>query len=446
MNCSTPALSADRRKKDAALRGAIATGLLAKGTGVAVQLIAIPFAIRHLGLEGFGQYATAVAMFSWISLCETVVGQSMVRKMVVAIRNKDEDRATSIAFTGAVSVAAAAVIVGALLAGALALWNLLCGGESYSVGPLYIAAGFIAVLRVVLAIAGRVRSAFQQTHVDNTFSIVANLAAIVFVFTAVTYKPSPLTLLLAVSLPPLVCQMVSGWLLFSNNQLLQGQRTFLPEIARELVSEGKWISLAQMGTILERQVPLVIFALASEPALAGQYAIAMQLLLMAAGPVIMITVPLMPAVADSMHSGDNVWWSKRIDFLTKAILLVGLAAVASALVIGPATLSFLFGVDHLFTPASCGLLAAWLTAIVAANCYHCVLMAVGQVKQLGLLLFAQGILFVLLGVPTFMMGGLTGVFALGLVLTTTCTLLPWKRQAGFLADRRSCTGDNPLSV
>jgi O-antigen/teichoic acid export membrane protein len=445
VNRSASALSEDRRKKDAALRSAIATGLAAKGTGVALQLLAIPFAIRHLGLEGFGQYATAVALFSWIALCETVVGQSMVRKLVAAIRNTDADQTTSISFTGAITVSAAAVTLGALVAGAIALWSIFSGGMEYPVGPLYIAAGCIAVLRVVVAIAGRVRSAFQQTHIDNTFSLVANLAAMVAVFIAMTYKPSPLTLLLAVSLPPLFFQMVSGWLIFSNNPLLQGQKTFLPEIARELVSEGKWISLAQIGTILERQVPLVIFALASAPALAGQYAIAMQLLLMAAGPVIMITVPLMPAVADSMHSGDNAWWSKRIDLLIKAILFVGITGIASALVIGPATLSLVFGVDHLFTPASCGFLAAWITAIVAANCYYCVLMAVGQVSHLGVQLLAQGILFVLLGAPTFIMGGLTSVFALGLILTTICTLLPWKQQAKILANQHFGAG-NPVRV
>lgn len=415
------------------LRAAVSTGAVAKLSGVFVQLAAIPYAVRQMGLEAFGQYAFAIALFSWVFLLDAVWGQALVRKTVAAINRSDASAVTSLVFT---AFAATAVFVGVGAAVLFAIgvaWILIGGPISIEGGiTFFVASGCIACLRMLLAVVARARAAFQQIHVENLLALAANCAAIIAVFVCVKIWPTPLVLLLAVFVPPVLAQLVSGVILYRSNPLLHGRPVFDKSTARSLLTEGRWLSLAQVGILMERQVPIIIFTLLSLSQMGGQYAVAMQLMTMSASVLVMITTPLMPAIADALHSGDKQWWSTRIHLLDRIVTFAGLAGVVGAIFVGQEGLRLLFGIGVFFSPAALGALALWITAMLSAHCYYTVMIASGHAELVGKQLLIYGLLFLLLGCPAFVAGGFTGLFAVGVVLAIICTRSSWKKRTKSL--------------
>ena len=413
--------------RDRALTSAVSTGLLSKGGAVALQLLAIPFAIRQLGLDAFGQYAAAIALFSWAGIVEGLVGQSVIRKLVPAVQRRDADAVSSIAFT------AATVMIGATLAviwAAVVVFGTLsffsAGGHPDWDYILVVAAALVAALRVMLAITSKVRAAFQQLHIENSLTAAANLVAAILVFAVLSYQPSPIALLLSMSVPALLAQLLNAWLLRTNSALLQGSMHFDPETARELTSEGGWLTLGQVGMLLERQLPVVLLSVWGLAELSGKYAVAVQITLMAAAPVLMFTIPFMPSVADAIAAGHDSWWQKRLAFIHALTVVLGLLGVAVASVFGPQLLNFVFGQGEFFTHSACAALAAWIAAILAANGYYAVMCAGGKMRLLGVSMFVEGMCFVVLGSVAFFLFGFVGVFLIGAAVTMCCTYVPWR--------------------
>ena len=429
--------SSSAEARDLAVRRAVLTGLLSKGGGVVLQLLAIPFAIRQMGMVAFGEYATAIAAFSWILLGETVVGQAMVRKIVVSIRTRDASAVTSAFYTGVATVGILAAVASVIVCAVVVAWvTTKDQAVDGRVLTLYFAAGVTAVLKLFLTVTARARSAFQQTHVDNIYNALANAASLAAVFLMLPVWPQPLTLLVAIFVPPLAAQSISAVQMFATNPLLGGAFRFEFAMAREFLGESWWLLLGQIGTMCERQLPLIVFTLASLPAAVGQYAIAMQLILMAASPVVMITAPLMPAVADAMHSNDHHWWVRRVHALDRTITAGGLITMVLALFQGPAFLNLLFGSKVMLSALACAALAGWIMTLLSALIYFSVLMARGEVSLPGKALCVQGCLFALLGTPVFLFAGFGGLFALGMILTTLITREPWRRRVRLL--EKSC--------
>jgi O-antigen/teichoic acid export membrane protein len=429
--------SKNLKKRDLAIRYAVLTGLLSKGGGVILQLVAMPFAIRQIGLVAFGEYATALAAFSWVLLGETVVGQAMVRRIVASIRNKDASSVTSAIYTGLATVGFLAVIAAVLFCTVFIAWAIIeKRAIEEEVLKLYLAAGLTAVFKLFLTVTARARSAFQQTHVDNSYNALANIVSLAAVFLLLPVWPTPLTLLLALFLPPLAAQMVSAIQMFITNPLLWGAFRVDITAAREFLSESWWLLLGQIGTMCERQLPLVVFSLASFPAEAGLYAIAMQLLLMAASPLVMITSPLMPAIADAMHSNDHHWWSRRVRVLDRIITAGGCITMVLAFFQGSAFLHLLFGSKAVLSAFACAALVGWIVTILSALIYFTVLMAKGEARLLGKTLCMQGCIFALLSAPAFLLLGVGGLFSLGMILAVFITREPWRRRV--VAFERYC--------
>lgn len=416
------------------LQVAVSTGALAKLSGVFVQLAAIPFAVRQMGLEAFGQYAFAIALFSWVFLLDAVWGQALVRKTVAAINRSDASAVTSLVFTAFAATAAFVSGGAALLVVIGGAWILLGGQTGIEGGiTLFVASGCIACVRMLLAVVARARAAFQQIHVENLLALAANCVAITAVFVCVRIWPTPLALLLAVFVPPVLAQLVSGLILYRSNPLLHGRLVFDKTMARSLLSEGRWLSLGQVGVIMERQVPIIVFTLLAMSQMGGQYAVAMQLMTMSASVLIIMTTPLMPAIAEAMHSGDTEWWVSRVRSIDRVVICAGVAGSIGAILIGQELLSALFGVSDLFSRSALGALAVWVAAMLSALCYYSVLMAAGRAEQIGKRLFAYGLSFLVLGAPAFLSTGFVGVFVVGALLTLLCTRGPWARETRRLA-------------
>lgn len=425
--------SSHAKVRDIAIRYAVLTALLSRGGGTALQLVAMPFVVRQLGLVAFGEYSTAVAAFSWVLLGETVIGQAMVGRLVLSARTEDANAATAAICTGLATAGLLASIVGVLFS---ITWVAMALMQKWTIEKgtiiLYIAAGLISVFKLFLTVTSRARSAFQQTHVDNVYNALANVGSFAAVFLLLPLSPKPSTLLLVLFLPPLAAQLASAVQMFATNTLLTGVFRVDLVMAREFLGESWWLFLGQIGIMSERQLPLIVFSLASYSAIAAQYAIAIQLTLMAASPVTMITIPLIPAMTHAMHNDDHSWWVRRVRVLDRIITIGGCITMVFALLKGPAVLHLLFGSAEIFSGFECAALTGWIMAVLSALIYFSVLMAKGEAAFLGKSSCVKGCVFALLGFLAFTHQGFGGLFTLGMILTWVITREPWRRRVRAL--------------
>lgn len=399
-----------------------------------LQLLAIPYAVRVLGLATFGEYAAAVALFNWGAILEAGIGTSLVRRMVVTLPKKNVQETTSILVTGCFILTLLVVVAAG---GAAILWRISAAPASgSSVGThmsnLYLCSGALAGLKLIASVAQRARSAFQQTHVNNLYNGAANCVSALLLWIGAGGHATAYTLLFAMTIPSVVAYVCNGIGLWLGNPLVRGKWTVDWPTAKEMVLESGWLGLSQGGVFLERQAPLLVLTSLGTAALVGRYACAMQVLVIIAGMVVIVSTPLMPAVAEAIHTGDHGWWRRRVRLLEISIFCLGVVAVAAMWIAGPVVMRTLFGEGAQFDGVSCAGLAAWTTMLLASNCHYTVMVAAGKFRPIGSLLILQGGLFLISFYLLFRVVSFGGIFWLGAFLTLACTYLPWRRQVRIL--------------
>lgn len=415
-----------RTFRDRAIVSSILTAVAAKGCGIILQIVAIPYAIRALGLEVYGTYAAATALFGWVAMLETGLGASMIRGMVASISKGDGESAVSYFSTGMMVVAVLVAVLGitAMSAAGIALW-MGYGSDWLKHTPLFLCAGLLAGMQIVASCAARARAAFQETHINNIYGAVSNIVSAILLWLLVRPGATALTILLALNLPLVVANICNGLMLFAQKPLLRARWSFDWRRGWVMFREGSWLTLGQGGVFLERQGPMLLLAANSTAALVGEYACAIQLLTIMAGLITMVSAPLMPAIADAIHAGETIWWRRRVIALQVVIVLFGLLGMLVMSVYGADILHSLFGRSVEFGASGSAGLTCWTAVLLSSHLFYTVLVAAGRLKTVAINQILQGGI-ILAAFATFQTSiGMGSYFWLAAVLTFVATLVPW---------------------
>ncbi len=411
------------------------TAVGAKGCGILLQILAIPYAIRVLGVEAYGVYATAAALFGWLSLLEAGLGANLVTGMVSAIARGDH-AGTGMLFRLGLGITALLAWSVALLALAgVALWQSMQEGGrgAGEVMPLFTAAAVLAALQLSTAAVSRARAALQQTHVNNLFGAAANLVSALLLLLLVKPGLSSVTLLLALNAPLVLAQLANGALLVAQHPEWLSWRGVDWRRGREMLRGGAWLAFAQAGVFLEREAPKLILAAATTAAVVGHYACAVQILMILAGLVVMVTTPLMPAVADAIVRGEHSWWKRRVVCILLGV--IGLGAVAALVmgVSGQRLVSWVFGETMQFSSVDLVGLAAWGTAVLLSHILYTVLIAAGRMRVVAQWQLIEGVIIVVSFALLHSKIGLGGMFWFSSATTLFVTFGPWALAVRKLA-------------
>lgn len=406
----------------------------AKGCGVLLQIVAIPYSVRVLGFETYGTYATAAALFGWISLLEIGVGANVIRGIVSAINRQDSQKIGRLFKAGlAITSLLAMGSAGTVFAGMWLFDKVNPAAMSKDALPLFAVAASLAGLQITMGAAARARAAFQETHINNLFGAGANLASALLLWIVVKPGTSSCVLLLVLNGPLVAAQFINGIDLLARKPVLLSAKALDWSETRELLRGGTWLALAQAGVFLEREAPKLLLAATSTAFAVGRYACAVQILLMMAGLVIMVSAPMLPAIADAMESGDHHWWRRRVILLLIAILSVGVLAATTMAFYGPRLTALVFGRDVEFTASECAGLMVWGTTVLLSHVLYVALVAAGCMKRVAQWQLAQGIIIVLSFFFLYRLIGLSGMFWLSAAITSIVTFVPWWREAQNLA-------------
>lgn len=415
-----------RSNRDRAILRSVFTAVGAKGCGILLQIVAIPYTIRTLGLEVYGTYAAAVALFGWVSMLEVGLGASLIRGMVAAMARKDGEAASSLFATGIAMAGLLVTVIGSTLIILAGVMISMGHGNAWSNAlPLFVCAGCLAGLQIVTGMAARARAAFQETHINNIFGALANLVSALLLWLLIKPGVTALTILAALNMPLIIAQVCNGVALVGQKPLLRSRWQLNWSEGWQMLREGGWLTIGQGGVFLERQAPMLVLTVSATVALVGKFACAVQLLLISAGLVTMISSPLMPAIVDSIHAGESSWWRRRVIILVTGIFLAGLVGIGIMALYGPRYLGILFGQNVNFTSNECAGLTGWTTTVLASHVLYTVLVAAGRLKPVAVYQITQGIFILCAFVMLHSLIGLGGIFWIATLVTLLTTFLPW---------------------
>lgn len=254
--------------------------LLAFACGLAANFITIPFVVRWIGLEVFGQAGLVLAVCAPLMLIGTVLGQALVREMSSHL-GAGEAEVASRTLEAALRLCLMASAVGwmLLVVGGPWITSFLARKETHSQ---------TLALAFLIAAIGWFTQQFSQvlqgtSAARQDFRLIAKVAA----FSAVAGVAATLGITWAVpTLEGYLCGVAAGfvlslgcWLFTLRHDLrwcnvFRGDRT--PELAA-LLHFGKWQGLAQLAGAFGNQIDRYALGALAPVAIVGQYNVANRL-------------------------------------------------------------------------------------------------------------------------------------------------------------------------
>lgn len=331
------------------VRFAVWTSAGSKALGLIVQFLAIPLAVRSLGPERFGIYTMLVSALVWIDLGRLGVGPGLTRELAVAWNRNERERERVLFSNAMFFLLTVAALLVMLLAGGypLAISHLgLIFGESTAQFRPEILAGMaiiatLLVTQVVFSAGEAARSAYQDDFINNLINTVANLGSLLLIFWVALFIPTVWSFALAVFGPMALAKGVNlALLLFrSRPYLLPRWRDLQRPVLHSLLGSSLAFWLVQIATLMMHNLSLVQLGQMIGAKEVTPFAVVFRLIQLLSTGVLMISMPLWPAITDAVVRGDRIWIRQAYRRLIMSALgfcvLVALALAALGTVLIP---------------------------------------------------------------------------------------------------------------
>lgn len=328
----------DRNRR---LRLALGTSFLSKALGAIVQVISLPILLGALGNDRLAAYLALTAVVAWVAPLGLGVLPALTRQLAMAAARDDKPLQSALFGAGFWFV----LIVGLLITVSSLLFATY-GDVRALIGVFPTVSGI--ELRVGLALAMvltgafffgntsvAVRAGFQEYHISNTLSVIANVATIVLLlllqgrdvaighFVTVVY--APLTVLVLFDL----VRVLRAHPYLTPPKFPRPEELKHGELANLFHTSGStWI--AQIHGFLVAHASVVVVAhlfLANETSAFGAM---MRVVLLVNAVVGLYVWPLIPAVTDAFTRGELGWARKSFQ---RSLALTLAAAGGAALVV-----------------------------------------------------------------------------------------------------------------
>lgn len=413
-------------------RLSLLTSVVSKVVSSVLQIAVIPLAINALGTDRFGVYVTLAATLGWVNMAGVGIGPGLTLGTASAVAARDRVREARLFTTAFALILTLTSITLTILALAISLLGIqTIFGAKLGVYQSEIGQGMVVLMlllgaNLVLSVVEAVQAGYQSQYVNNLWATLGNIFTIGMLLLVTSHWRSITGMIVAVYGSITVAKMFNaGQLLWRHPYLVPRWNNLDKALARMLITTGLAFLLGQFASLLYLEFNVFLVGRQLGPASAAGFAVMIQLLVLAGGMVIMITLPLWPAVADAWARGDRAWITnayKRttLGLMTYAILVGGVVAIAGNLIVtrwvgSQVVPSFTMQV----------LSGVYFVMIIWQNINHAFLIGLGQIRSASMGLLAGGIVMMIVNVLLVKVFGSSGVI-LGMCagLSITAWLFP----------------------
>jgi len=418
------------------VRWAFLTSAGSKGLGLLVQFLALPLAIRTLGPERFGLYTMLYAALVWIDLGRLGIGPGLTRELAVAWNRGERGREQAL-FSSAMClllaislVISAAVALGVYFGGSHLDWLF---GPSASKFGSELLAGVIVVSAFLIAhiafSAGEAaRSAYQDDFINNLTNMFANFVSLILIFAVAIYFPTIPAFAVAVFGSMVLAKGLNLALLisWSKTYLWPRWRFVDRRELRLLMNSSLAFFAVQIATLLMHNISLFQLGRVVGPEELTPFASVFRLTQLLATGVMMVSMPLWPAITDAAVRGDRDWIVRSYRRLIFGAVAFSTAVALTLTVLGPVLIPLWVGKEVVPDMTLTGLLGFYFVIWMWSHCHAVVLFGLGQLWRVAVVMVVEGVLVLTFAYALMPHFGAVGT-ALGMcaaALVTSTWLMP----------------------
>jgi O-antigen/teichoic acid export membrane protein len=415
MNTPT-VLSSDRRRRSTLLRLAIYSSGCSKVTALLLHSLAIPLVYRSLGSHQYALFVLLSGVLGTISLLQMGAGPGLTRELARAHAEGNLKQETSI-FGAAIifSIFAAGLgTAGVVVAVRLIPVNILFGnsfaGDQSEILRIATFCSVLLALYIVTGVADSALAGYQEQVFTGVSTTIANLVTTVVLYLVCSRSPSIAGVVFVLYGIPACSRLVNLVLLLWRRPYLihcLEKLSTLPIALLMQTGTGFW--LIQISSLVEQNAGAFIVAHFATPEAVAMFAIAFKIVGFAGSAVGIFTQPLWPSFTDAIVRRDldwvvNVFQKIKLGLVSSSIL----AAATWVLFSNWIFVHFFHAAEKLPLPLTL-VFATYLVANMWTHLHYISLMGIGNIWSISLVIFAENLLMVVLGLVFTSRWGATGM-------------------------------------
>jgi len=330
----TSTFTTHRRARFRRIGFSVIASLIARGLSLVITIITTPLTLKYLGPERYAIWVTLSSITALLAFADLGIGNGLLNSISEA-NGKDDRAAAQKSLSNAfLMLTSLALLIGIVL---IALYPVIPWDKIYNVtsplaksesGP--VTAVFIAcfLINMPLGIVQKALMGYQETYIDNVWSMVARIGSLIGIFLAVRLDLGLVGLVIAlVGLPILttICEWVQMFW-FRRPWLRPSLRNIDPKIIWFLMRLGWMFFALQIAGTLAYNIDNLVIAQVISPEAVTNYSIPSQLFKLSTVFISLVSLPLWPAYGEAIARHDLSWVRKTfrlsllINFASSALL------------------------------------------------------------------------------------------------------------------------------
>jgi O-antigen/teichoic acid export membrane protein len=294
---------------------AVLSSLVARFSGVVLQVISMPIAAVALGAQGFTIYSMITATLSWLTLSNFGLGPALTVRFSSEYGTGEAEApqqsfstASLITFTITLSVGFIALVAIFATPLPMTLFHQFQNQAQEVVLSLALAVGVFALAQN-LSIVEATQLGLQESYRLNRFTATGTLVAAGAVFLAAALAPRPAIILLAVQGPVLIARLFNAFDVLHRHPALRIRpRQFDRRLGGNLLANGLKFSMAgSVSNFLSHVAPIMIVGTVCPPTYAAVFAAVINAVIILASVFGMTVAPLLGMVPEARAREDWDW-------------------------------------------------------------------------------------------------------------------------------------------
>jgi len=419
-----------RQSRGGRIAAAVSSGAAARMLSSLFTLVSLPLAVRYLGAERFGVWATIASTVVFLNLLDLGIASSLTNYIAHSYAVGDRQyaaRYTANALVLTAAVASVAVILLAIVWPAIDwanLFNVSSAVSRVEVSRTVAAAVTLVLLGLPASLTGRILSGYQEVHASNAIIAIGTLTNLAGLLVG---------LALQVSMPVLFV-LTTGWITLANLTVLfamllwwkpwlRPRRALLDWGAtRELLTMGSGFFLIQIAGAVVFSSDNVVLSHFLGPAQVTPYSVTWRVVGMTAVMQGLLFPALWPAYAEAYARGDYAWVRRAFRVTLRGTLASNLVFGMLLLAIGQTMIRWWAGPSAVPSLALLGAMSLWAVISGAMTVESCLLAAANRAREQGVLSVLAAGLNLALSIVLVQRIGAVGVIA-GTILSYLIALV-----------------------
>lgn len=421
-----------------------ASGLLAKGSSVLVNLISVPLLVHYLGTFEYGVWITISTTVVMLSVLDLGIANTLTNFIAEAYADQSPEAAQeyfATAFWITIGIAGTLACVGVWLWPKLDFGLLLHLSDPAEVvlvrWTLAVSAAYF-LCSLPLNLANKVHAGYQEVHIANYFGILNSISGLIAIVLAVRSRASLVYLMAAycssmllgsLALNFRLCIVSKPWLLPLPGRIRWG-------LSRQLFGEGILFFVLQLTSIVVYNSDNLVIAHYLGADRVTPYSVGWKLM-STASLIHGIMVPsLWAAFSAAYHKGEVEWVKQTYRSMRRRIFVVVAALAVLLALVGPKLIRLWAGPSAVPSSRLLWLMAAYVVLNCITTNQALLLTATRRLRleaSAAVLAAAVNILLTIRLVQNF---GSDGVMMGTLVSFATCMVLPQAWEVGRVLNGR----------